>query len=148
MGPWRAHLYHFQHPFSRTNNQVHTGSGRARKRIWRSRSQAWRTQSITHWHRPSKWQHGFCCTLFRLQFLRIVTVCKPKLLLKHFDNWQDRGKLQRKRQSQVSARAIASITFESFPYETLIHPPQMYLFTEMNISCSDGTFQRELINEN
>ncbi|CAM4682109.1 unnamed protein product [Leuciscus chuanchicus] len=50
--------------------------------------------------------------------------------------WQltSRGKLQRKRQSRDTPEnegrfLPAQSRFESFPYETLIHLPQMYLFT-------------------
>lgn len=50
--------------------------------------------------------------------------------------------------SQDSARAIVPNRFERFLYETLVRPAQMYLFTVMNISCSDNAFKTELINAN
>lgn len=85
MGPWRAHTYYLQPPFSWANN--HWIGGESESQIWWSRSQvqSWLTSSITVTTQVLLY---IIQMYHQLQFLRFVTVCRSKLLLKLFDNWQ------------------------------------------------------------
>lgn len=90
MGPWRAHRYYFQHPMSWANNHwIWKMAGKPdlviKESSMKDTVQSWLMSPIT----VTTQVLLYIIQMFhQLRFLRIVTVCRSKLLLKLFDNWQ------------------------------------------------------------